>query len=33
VVDDLIAEARKHPEVQGGLFSSFRANVPQIYAI
>jgi multidrug efflux pump len=31
VVDDLIAEARKHPEVQG-LFSSFRANVPQLYA-
>jgi multidrug efflux pump subunit AcrB len=31
VVDDLIAEARKHPEVQG-LFTSFRANVPQLYA-
>src|SRR4029077_397197 len=31
VVDDFITEARKHHEVQG-LFSSFRANVPQIYA-
>jgi multidrug efflux pump subunit AcrB len=31
VVDELVAEARKHPEVQG-LFTSFRANVPQLYA-
>src|SRR5438094_727950 len=31
VVDDLITEARKHPELQA-LFTSFRANVPQLYA-
>ena len=31
VVDDLIAEGRKHPELQS-LFTSFRANVPQLYA-
>lgn len=31
VVNDLITEARKNPQVQG-LFSSFRANVPQLFA-
>ena len=31
VTDRLIAEARKRPEVQG-LFSSFRASLPQLYA-
>jgi len=31
VVDDLIAEGRKHPELKS-LFTSFRANVPQLYA-
>src|SRR5437763_1362690 len=31
VVDDLIAESRKHPQLQA-LFTSFRANVPQLYA-
>jgi multidrug efflux pump subunit AcrB len=31
VVDDLIGEARKHAELQA-LFTSFRANVPQLYA-
>src|SRR5438094_1184078 len=31
VVDDLIGEARKHTELQS-LFTSFRANVPQLYA-
>src|SRR4029453_6487051 len=30
-VDDLIGEARKHSELQA-LFSSFRANGPQLYA-
>jgi hydrophobe/amphiphile efflux-1 (HAE1) family protein len=31
VVDDLIAEARKHSQLQA-MFTSFRANVPQLYA-
>ncbi len=31
VVDDLITEARKHQQLQA-LFTSFRANVPQLYA-
>ena len=31
VVDDLTADARKHSELQS-LFTSFRANVPQLYA-
>src|SRR5207248_9386341 len=31
VVDELIGEGRKHPELQA-LFTSFRANVPQLYA-
>jgi hydrophobe/amphiphile efflux-1 (HAE1) family protein len=31
VVDDLIGEGHKHPEFQS-TFTSFRANVPQLYA-
>src|SRR5207247_2088345 len=31
VVDDLIAASHSHPQVQN-LFTSFRANVPQLYA-